>query len=227
LPLLFRKPCSVSRHDRGASFARRRIFLTSASRSEILPCRAGEGECISTLTFFAYIRLASAGYFFFNSGPSSSRYQKWRNLTCGPRLFGRQKGSFSAPIPIHVNLPATVALRLLPQPSDTDHRIESAFSDRSHAVAIAKHARFRIGIAVVRPFVDQCSPRSPHQSASNVSGKPTCVALLRKKILYFFDMPCAESICDRVGTIKAIARGLAAGFSAVASRGGRALGATR
>jgi hypothetical protein len=51
----------------------------------------------------------------------------------------------------------TVTLRLWPYPSDTDDRIELPFTDRSHAIVIAKNTRFRIGIAGVRPFVDQRS----------------------------------------------------------------------
>ncbi len=51
----------------------------------------------------------------------------------------------------------TVTLRLWSYPSDADDRIELPLTDRSHAIVIAKHARFRIGIAGVRPFVDQCS----------------------------------------------------------------------
>src|SRR5262249_54001125 len=45
-------------------------------------------------------------------------------------------------------------------PSDTDHRIEFPTTDCSHAVIATKLTRFRIRIAVVRPFIDECSHRS-------------------------------------------------------------------
>src|SRR5205823_9646124 len=104
LLLISRTSPSFGRLEGGAAIPRRRILLTSRSRAAILWTRcppAVHGECFKTLTFLSYMRLASAGYFSRNSGPPSPRYQKWWNLTRGPRLLARL-GSlriFSGPIP--------------------------------------------------------------------------------------------------------------------------------
>src|SRR5262245_10466852 len=56
----------------------------------------------------------------------------------------------------------SVTLGLLSYSPDTYHGIELPVTNSSHAIVIAKHARFRIGIADVGPLVDQCSHLLPH-----------------------------------------------------------------
>lgn len=51
----------------------------------------------------------------------------------------------------------TVTLGLVPYTTDTDHGIKLPRAHLSHAVPVAKHTRFGIGIIAVRPLVDQSS----------------------------------------------------------------------
>jgi hypothetical protein len=55
-----------------------------------------------------------------------------------------------------------VSFGLVSYSTDADDGIELPSSDRSHAVAIAKHSRLMIGIAAVGSLVDQCSHVMPH-----------------------------------------------------------------
>jgi hypothetical protein len=48
----------------------------------------------------------------------------------------------------------SVSLRLLSYSPDTYHGIELPVTNFSHAIVIAKHPRYRIGIAAVGPRVD-------------------------------------------------------------------------
>jgi hypothetical protein len=50
-----------------------------------------------------------------------------------------------------------VAPGLLSYSTYSDHGIECPATDFSHAVVVTKHTSFRIGIAAVGPFVNQCS----------------------------------------------------------------------
>ena len=114
--------------------------------------------------FLSYMRRASAGYIASNSGPCSPRYQKWSNVTCGPRDISKSSNfvrSDAHPGQLARN---TLARRFRSCATNTDDCIVSPSSDSPHAITVAKHASLFVGIARVRPLVDQY----PHLSVSTV-----------------------------------------------------------
>src|SRR5258708_8993103 len=74
-------------------------------------------------------------------------------------------------------------------PSDTDDRIESPPPDFPHAVTIAEYTRFMIGIAAVRPLIDQCwhlsftiTPEWRPARCDAISSAPLCLQCFHRTL---------------------------------------------